>query len=112
MDVWAAEVAVTSGLDSVIPPGLEQISLVGLLLLIAVAFIRDWVISSTRHEKELATERKVSEVWEQNATSALALLKELTNAFDPVLKGNEALLKAVSEIQEEQRRYRDERGTR
>lgn len=108
----AGEAVTGGGLDSVIPPGLEQISLIGLLLLIMIAFVRDWIISSSRHEKELATERKVSEVWEQNATRALESLTEISKAFEPVLKGNEAILKAVSDLQEEQRRYRDERGIR
>jgi hypothetical protein len=114
MDYWAeaANAAVPDGIDALMPPWAQQLSLVGLLILIVAAFMRDWVISAARHEKEMASERKVSEVWEQNATRAAEVLTEFTTALDPVLKGNEAILKAVSDIQAEQRRYREERGIR
>jgi hypothetical protein len=109
---WAesAPAAVPDGIDALMPPWAQQLSLVGLLILIVAAFMRDWVISSSRHEKEMASERKVSEVWEQNATRAIEVLQNFTEALEPVLRGNDAILKAVSEIQDEQRRYRNERG--
>lgn len=91
------------------PPWAQQISLLGLLILIVAAFLRGWIITRSQNDRDLAAERRVSDIWERNAEVANSQVDRLTAALQPVLDGNAAILKAVSEVQEEQRRMR-ERG--
>jgi hypothetical protein len=97
--------------NEVLPPWAQGLSLVSLLTLVILAFLRDWVISAKRNEREVAAERRVSDTWESNYEKLSLSIDKLIVAFEPVLKSNEAILKAVTEVQEEQRRTR-ERGSR
>lgn len=102
----------TEGLDALLPPWAQGLSLLSILVIIIVAWIRGWVVTRAQNERDVASERRVSEIWEANANQASTLAKELTQAFAPVLEQNEAILKAVQAVQEEQRRMRDVRGPR
>jgi hypothetical protein len=99
------------GIDALLPPWAQQISIIGLLVLIIMSWIRGWVVTRSQNERDVAAERRVSDIWESTATKALQVNQSFTEAFAPVLDQNEAILKAVTDVQEEQRRYR-ERGTR
>lgn len=89
------------------PAWAQQLSLVGLLIIIIAAFVRGWVITKRQNESDLASERRVSEIWQKNAETANSQVDRLTTALAPVLDGNAAILRAVTEVQEEQRRMRD-----
>jgi hypothetical protein len=104
-----AAASTPDALSELLPPWAQGLSLLSLLTLIVLAFLRDWVISAKRNEREVAAERRVSETWESNYKQAAAINEKLIAGFDPVLKSNEAILKAVTEVQDEQRRTR-ERG--
>lgn len=114
---WSAEVqAVPEGLDALMPPWAQQLSLLSLLVVIIMAFLRGWVVPRTQNERDIAAERKISDIWQSNAQQAMELNREFANAFAPVLDGNEAILRAVEAVQsrlvaqeDEMRRLR-ERG--
>jgi hypothetical protein len=91
------------------PAWAQQISLLGLLILIVAAFLTGRIVTRTQNERDIAAERRVSDIWERNAEVANSQVDRLTAALQPVLDGNAAILRAVSEVQEEQRRMR-ERG--
>lgn len=97
-------------LDALLPPWAQQLSLLGLLILIVIAFLRGWVITKAQNDSDIAAERRVSDIWESNAKDAAANNDKLIAALQPVLSGNEAILKAVSDVQDEQRRMRERRG--
>lgn len=103
--------AVGDGLDALLPPWAQSLGLLTLLLMIIFAWFRGLVITRAQNERDIAAERRVSDIWESNATKALEISQTLTTTLAPVLDQNDAILKAVSEIQEEQRRAR-ERGPR
>jgi hypothetical protein len=112
---WSAEAA-PEGLDSLLPPWAQQLSLVSLLTIIIFAFLRGWVITRAQNERDIASERKISDIWQANAQQSMELNREFANAFAPVLEGNEAILRAVEAVQtrlvaqeDEMRRLR-ERG--
>jgi ABC-type multidrug transport system fused ATPase/permease subunit len=94
-------------LNALMPAWAQQLSLVGLLILIIASFVRGWVITKRQNESDLASERRVSEIWQKNAETANSQVDRLTTALTPVLDGNAAILRAVTEVQEEQRRMRD-----
>jgi hypothetical protein len=96
-------------LDALLPPWAQQLSLVGLLVVIVAAFMRGWIVTKAQNERDIAGERRVSDIWERNANTANLNNDKLIAALEPILAGNEAILKAVSEVQDEQRRFR-ERG--
>lgn len=96
-------------LNALMPPWAQQLSLVGLLIVIVVSFVRGWIVTSRQNDRDIAAERRVSDIWEKNAEVANSQVDRLTLALQPVLDGNAAILKAVTEVQEEQRRMR-ERG--
>ncbi len=102
----------TEGLDALLPPWAQGLSLLSLLVVITVAWLRGWVVTKAQNEKELAAERKVSDIWESIADNATQLNQQLTQALAPVLASNEAVLKAVEAVQEEQRRMRERRPGR
>jgi hypothetical protein len=102
----------TEGLDALLPPWAQGLSLVSLLIIIIVAWVRGWVVSKAEYERGVAAERRVSDIWEANFNGATQLNQQLTQAFAPVLEQNEAILKAVEAVQEEQRRMRDRRPGR
>lgn len=94
-------------LNALMPAWAQQLSLVGLLILIIASFLRGWVVTKRQNDSDLASERRVSEIWQKNAETANSQVDRLTTALAPVLDGNAAILKAVAEVQEEQRRMRD-----
>jgi hypothetical protein len=95
-------------LDALLPPWAQQLSLLGVMMLIVVAFVRGWVVTKAQNERDIAAERRVSDIWEKTASDASTNNEKLITALQPVLSSNEAILKAVTEVQDAQRRY--ERG--
>lgn len=102
----------TEGLDALLPPWAQGLSLLTILILIIAAWLRGWVVTRTEAERMVAAERRVSDIHEASATASIELNKLLTQAFAPVLEQNEAILKAVEAVQEEQRRMRERRPGR
>jgi hypothetical protein len=94
-------------LNALMPAWAQQLTVLGLLILIVSAFLRGWIVTKRQNESDLAAERRVSDIWEKNAEVANSQVDRLTAALQPVLDGNSAILKAVTEVQEEQRRMRD-----
>jgi len=89
-------------LDALMPAWAQDLSLVGLLLIIIVAFIRGWVVTRSQATREVDAERKIAEIWKTNFEQSTALNKRLTEAFQPVLDQNAAILKAVEAVQARQ----------
>lgn len=102
----------TEGLDALLPPWAQGLSLLSLLILIITAWLRGWVVTKAQNERDIAAERRVSDIWEANFNGATQLNQQMTQAFAPVLASNEAVLKAVEAVQEEQRRMRERRPGR
>lgn len=97
-------------LDALLPPWAQQLSLLGLLLIIVAAFLRGWIVTKAQNERDIAAERRVSDIWENNAKQSTDQNEKLIAALQPVLSSNEAILKAVTEVQTEQTRMRERRG--
>lgn len=111
---FAGEVSAvpTEGLDALLPPWAQGLSLVSLLVIITAAWLRGWIVTKGEYERGIAAERRVSDIWEANFNGATQLNQQLTQALAPVLASNEAVLKAVEAVQEEQRRMRERRPGR
>lgn len=113
-----AETPVPEGLDALMPAWAQQLSLLTLLVLIVTAFLRDWVVPRARAAREIEAERRIADIWKGNFEQATELNKQLTDAFQPVLEGQGALLKAVEAVQarllaqEERDRWLRDRGDR
>lgn len=102
----------TEGLDALLPPWAQGLSLLTVLILVIAAFARGIVVTRAQNERDIAAERRVSDIWESTAKDAIELNRQLTQAFTPILASNEAVLKAVEAVQEEQRRMRERRPGR
>jgi Tfp pilus assembly protein PilO len=89
-------------LDALLPAWAQDLSLVGILLIIIVSFIRGWVVTRGQAQRELDTERKIAEIWKTNFEQSTAQNQRLTEAFQPVLDQNAAILKAVEAVQARQ----------
>lgn len=107
------------GLDALMPPWAQQLSLVGLLIVIVVSFMRGWVMTRSACDREVEAERRISDIWKANHEQATELNEQLTDAFQPVLESNAAILKVVESLQswqreqerrEEQRSWLRDRG--
>lgn len=98
---------VPDGLDALMPNWAQQLSLITLLVLIIAAMLRGWVITRAQAERECAAERKIAEVWKANYESSNHLNEQLTQAFQPLLDSNSAILKAVEAVQDRQARQEE-----
>lgn len=104
--------APSEGLDALLPPWAQGLSLLSLLILIITAWLRGWVVTKAQNERDIASERRIADIWETNFNGATQLNQQLTQSFAPVLASNEAVLKAVEAVQDEQRRMRERRPGR
>lgn len=95
------------GLDSLMPQWAQQLSLISLLILVLAAFLRGWVVTRTQAEREIEAERRIAEVWKANFESSNELNEQLSQAFQPVLDSNAAILKAVESVQDRQARQEE-----
>lgn len=77
-------------------------SLLSLLLLIVVAFMRGWVVTRAQCSRENEAERRITDVWKANFEQSTELNKQLTDGFQPVLQSNSAILKVVEAVQARQ----------
>jgi hypothetical protein len=112
---WLAEVAPVVGdpnFDSLLPPWAQDLSLLGILVIVITAFLRGWVVTGKQNERDISAERRVSDIYENSATKQLELNQKITEALAPILDSNGAILKAVEAIQAEQERLRDVRRPR
>jgi hypothetical protein len=112
-----AEAGDVPNLDALLPPWAQQLSLLGLLILIVAAFLRGWVVTRAQAAREADSERRIADIWKENFDKSTDLNKQLTEAFQPVLDQNAAILKAVEAVQsrqiaaeERERWLRDRRG--
>lgn len=101
----AAESASSPG----VPSWVERVSAVGLIIMFGLALARNWVYTSGQVDRILEAERRVSDLWKQTAETQQANADKLAGNLEPVLRSNEAILRAVETIQQEQReqRYRE-----
>jgi hypothetical protein len=99
--MWFAE-GETPSLDALLPAWAQQLSLLTLLILIVAAFLRGWVVTRAQAGREAEAERRIADVWKGNFEQSNALNKQLTDAFQPVLEQNAAILKAVEAVQARQ----------
>lgn len=80
--------------------------------------MRSWVVTRAQAQREAEAERRIADVWKANFEQSNELNKQLTQAFQPVLDSNAAILKAVQavqarqEAQEERDRWLRDRGDR
>lgn len=94
--------AIPEGLDALMPAWAQGLSLLSLLILIVAAFMRGWILTRTQADRELEGERKISDIWKSNYEQSTVLNQQLTDAFQPVLESNAAILKVVESMQQRQ----------
>ena len=105
-------------LDALMPQWAQQLSLLMLLVLIVAAFMRGWIVTRHQATREAEAERRIADVWKGNFEHSNDLNKQLTQAFQPVLESNAAILKAVESVQarqaaqEDRERWLRDRGDR
>ena len=102
MNIAAEPPAIPEGLDALMPPWAQQLSLVGLLVLIVAAWLSGRVVTRAQVDRELEAERKIGDIWKSNYEQANQLNEQLTGAFQPVLESNAAILKVVESMQARQ----------
>lgn len=102
MDIAGEVPAVPEGLDALLPPWAQQLSLLTLLVIIITAWVRGWVVTRAQAEREIEAERRISEIWKGNYEQSSQLNEQLTTAFQPVLESNAAILRVVESLQERQ----------
>jgi hypothetical protein len=100
--VLIADVTPPQGLDSLLPAWAQQLSLLTLLVLIVMAFMRGYVVTKIQAAREVDSERKIADIWKANYEQSIQLNKQLTESFQPVLDSNAAILKAVEAVQARQ----------
>lgn len=94
--------ALPEGLDALLPPWAQQLSLLTLLIVVIAAFARGYVLTRAQADRELEAERKIADIWKTNHEQSLDLLTRQTDAFQPVLEQNAAILRALEALQDRQ----------
>jgi hypothetical protein len=90
---------VPEGLDALMPAWAQQLSLLTLLILIVSAFLRGWVVTRNQNQRDIDAERRIADIWKSNFEQSTELNQRLTEALQPVLESNGAILKAVEAVQ-------------
>lgn len=88
---------------------------VGLLFVFVLAMARRWLYTRGQVQELLEARDKVAALWEKVADERQELVRDMTEAFEPVVTGNAAILRAVEQLQLQHSdvpRQRDPRRTR
>lgn len=85
-----------------IPAWLGNISLPTAIALFGLALARNWLYTRGQITELLSSAKQVSELWEKVAGERQETIKLLTEATEPVVQGNAAILRALEEIQRQQ----------
>lgn len=109
MVLSADSTPVPEGLDALLPPWAQQLTVLTLLILIVSAFLRGWIVTRAQNERDIAAERRIADIWQQNFEKSTELNQKMTEALAPVLDSNSAILKAVEAVQREQEMLRERR---
>lgn len=95
--MWFAEQATEVGnsLEQIVPGWLTDLGWIGIAILAVWAFATNRIYTAGQVERLLEAERKVSQVWEQNAKEDQQALANLVQSLEPIAAGNEAVLRAI-----------------
>lgn len=104
-------VAIGDGvIDLSLPSWASDVGVVGMFILFGTGLARNWWYTSGQVNHLLVQYEKVAALWEKVADERQETIKLLTDNTEPILKGNEAILRAVEQLQHQQeqvRQYRD-----
>lgn len=81
--------------------GLKDIGIVSMCFLFTVALARNWLYTSGQMEKMISGYERLADTWEAVATQQKETIELLTLSVDPIIQGNEAILRAVESLQKE-----------
>lgn len=85
-----------------IPSWLTDLSLPGAIVLFGLALARGWLLTSGQVNRLTEAHGKVSDLWKQVAEERQETIRKISDQMDPLMQGNEAILKAVEELQRQQ----------
>lgn len=105
--VWAADVG--SALDFALPSWTSDVGVVGILIFFGIGLARGWFYTSPQVRQLLDQYERVAALWEKVADERQETIKLLSDNTEPILKGNEAILRAVEELQHQQEQARQHR---
>ena len=90
--------------SAIIGSWIADLSLPGAIVLFGIALARNWMYTSGQVSKMIEAKQEVARLWEKVATERQETIKLLTEANEPIIQGNEAILRAVESLQIEQHR--------
>lgn len=105
---WASDVG--SALDFALPSWASDVGVVGILLFFGIGLARGWFYTSGQVNNLLSQYDKVIALYEKVAAERQESIKLLSGNTEPILKGNEAILRAVEELQHQQEQARQYRA--
>jgi uncharacterized protein YgbK (DUF1537 family) len=88
--------------DLQIPLWLNDLSLPGAIILFGLALARGWLLTSGQATRLAEAHAKVSDLWKQVAEERQETILQLNEQLEPLMQGNEAILRAVEELQRQQ----------
>jgi hypothetical protein len=89
-------------LPGAIPSWLTDIGVVTMVIIFGVGLARNWIYTAGQVDKMAEQYEKVNKIWEQVATERQQTITMLSDSIGPVLQGNEAILRAVENLQRDQ----------
>ena len=96
-----AAATVPDVLDAV-PSWLSDVGIVGMIVLFGYSLARNKLFTAGQVDHLITQYEKVAALWEKVATERQETIMLLSENSDPVLKGNEAILRAIEELQRQQ----------
>lgn len=97
--------------DLSIPPlsSLKDVGIVALCLMFVIALGRGWLYVAAQVNKIIEGHKEVADTWKEVAQERQKTIELITESIDPVVRGNEAILRAIEEIQDRRNRNPSER---
>lgn len=89
-----------------LPSWASDVGIVGLIVFFGLGLARNWFYTSGQVTHLLTQYENVAALWKQVAEERQETIKMLSDNTEPILKGNEAILRAVENLQHEQERAR------
>ena len=85
-----------------LPSWITDIGVVSMVIIFGIGLARNWFYTAGQVDKTLQQYQKVSDLWERVATERQTTIELLTKSTEPIIQGNEAILRAVENLQREQ----------
>jgi len=107
---FSVAASVGDALNVALPSWASDVTVVGLIILFGVGLARNWFYTGGQVNHVVTQYEKVAALWEKVADERQKTIELMAAGYEPVLRSNEAILRAVEQLQAQQEYMRRSHG--